>query len=884
MSQSKSFRETLHQSFNTFIKQQEELLNGKDYIKIDLHCHDHNSSVPDEQIGRILNVPETWLTTESLVKTLEKQQTDLITITNHNNAISCFDLRNKGKDVLVGAEFTCRVPEYNVSIHVLAYGFDENQETHLNQLRPELYQFLSYCKEEEIPTIWAHPLYFYSPGGIPPMDFFHKMVLVFERFEVINGQRDTWQNMLVKVWIESYSKQQLDALSEKYGIDPRVYCRDSYAKTFFAGSDSHMGLFAGTTGSYLLIENLSEKIQNTPLSILAKEAILNGKSAVYGTYQNSEKLTFAFLDYFLQIALYKDDPGMLRIILHKGNPQDKLISLFISNAITELQYHKMTMRFIRAFHQGFRGKKNIRPQRFVLSQSYRNILSQASHLAKAANLSGDDQLSGIKQTIDRVYEQLSKLFFQRLEKKIEYLKKSTNKKGINPQSFIAALDMPADFRHYFHSSYIKSNNSSNQNNLIRFLNGLSFPFLASNLLLAAEFASAKVLFNNRKLLNQFAETLGRFQPPKRILWLSDSFDDKNGVAMVLKSILKEVQELNLPIDFLICSKNIQPDSHLFVIKPQLEFNTALYPDQAIRIPDMKQIHSIFQNGEYDQIICSTEGYMGFAALYLKNAFTVPASFYMHTDWMQFAKDSGKMNRENLSKLRRILREFYRQFDSVFVLNSEHRLWLESSDMMIDPKKIYQTAHWVDEYFVPKANSKKELFGSEKDDLILLFSGRLSREKGLIDLTEIYKGLKNRVPNLKLVFAGSGPMEKELKELLPEATFLGWIEHDKMPEIYSSADLLILPSRFDTFSVVVLEAMSCGLPVAAYHSKGPKEIIQNNSNGFLAKDIQSMINQITLFFLDPELKNSILKNTIKRAQEFDKKTILTQFMKDLSPIA
>ena len=100
-------------------------------------------------------------------KTLKKNKTDVITITNHNNARSCFVLQKKGIDVLIGSEFSCYVPDFNVGIHVLTYGFDQEQEIILNKLRKNIYQFLQYTNENDIPTIWAHPLYHYSTQGTP---------------------------------------------------------------------------------------------------------------------------------------------------------------------------------------------------------------------------------------------------------------------------------------------------------------------------------------------------------------------------------------------------------------------------------------------------------------------------------------------------------------------------------------------------------------------------------------------------------------------------------------------------------------------------------------------------------------------------------------------
>ena len=200
MNRSKTFSEEIAEKLDTFLKEQKNRFPEKDTITIDLHCHDHNSNVPDEILARILNVPETWLPSEDLISTLKSHGCDAFTVTNHNNSRSCYELMEKGEDMLIGAEWSCMVPDYKTGIHVLAYGFSQEQEKKLNKLRTDIYKFQEYTKENDIPTIWAHPLYHYKSDGIPPIEFFDKMSLLFERFEVMNGQRDSWQNMLVKVY------------------------------------------------------------------------------------------------------------------------------------------------------------------------------------------------------------------------------------------------------------------------------------------------------------------------------------------------------------------------------------------------------------------------------------------------------------------------------------------------------------------------------------------------------------------------------------------------------------------------------------------------------------------------------------------------------------
>jgi glycosyltransferase involved in cell wall biosynthesis len=263
---------------------------------------------------------------------------------------------------------------------------------------------------------------------------------------------------------------------------------------------------------------------------------------------------------------------------------------------------------------------------------------------------------------------------------------------------------------------------------------------------------------------------------------------------------------------------------------------------------------------------------------------VPAHFYVHTDWMMFADRVLHFDEQNKSRLRRILRAFYRGFDGLFVLNNDQRRWLTGKDMGFDPKKVFLTAHWADEGFEPKNTDKKNIFGVENDEPVLLFAGRLSDEKGVMEIPPIMEKVRARFPSAKAAFAGMGPKEQELRKLMPDAVFLGWVDHDKLPEIYSAADMLILPSRFDTFGCVVLEALSCGIPVAAYNTKGPKDIIIDGVNGYLSRNVNDMASRIIEYLGDGKLRRSFKKHSLKRAHEYDVEIILKRFLRDLKSAA
>ncbi len=875
-----SFFEELQEGLKDLTKNGNSL-DTRNTLKIDLHCHDYNSNKPDEILGRILNVPETWLPSETLIQKLENNGCNAFTITNHNNALSCWELKDKGLDILSGAEFTCTVPDFKTSIHVLAYGFNQKQEKTLNKLRNNIYYFQEYALENDIPTAWAHPLYFYSAKGMPPMDFFNKTALLFERFEVINGQRDTWQNLLTHSWLNTLSPEKIDDYTKKYDIKPSYFCKDPYKKSYIGGSDSHMGIFAGLTGTKLYINGLSVRKDEESVSELALDAIKNGNTYPFGGDNNSDKMAIAFLDYVCQIALNHKDPGLMRIALHKGSYQDKLLALLVTNSFGELRKHKVTMKFIELFHKSFLGISPHFTKKWFIPSVYKPVFDDTKKIAVSHKVKPDDIVNSYNNAIYSINNQLNKVFASRLQDKIQKMVSAGDFNDFELNTLVNKLELPSELRSYLDNKHEVQNKKISKPNINKFLDGLSFPFLASSLILAANFTSARVMYNTRTLLNKFTELTGKYKHPNRMLWLTDTFEDNNGVSMVLQSVLKNVRENNLPIDILIASDNLQSEPNLVVIKPLSIIDLPVYATQPLRIPNFMEIHKLFLDGGYDRIIVSTEGPMSLAALYLKYAFSIPAYFYIHTDWMVFAKKTLGLEKSGLSRLRRILRTLYNNFDGIFVLNSDQRKWLTGKQMNLNPSIVYHTSHWVDDNIFPRESNKKHVFNIDNNCPVMLYAGRVSKEKGVNDLQNVFYSVKENIPDVKLVVAGTGPYLEKLKKKIPEAIFMGWVNHNQLPDIYSSADILLLPSKFDTFSMVVLEALSCGTPVAAYNNKGPKDIIIHNKSGYLIKNHKEMAYKVFRFFEDIEIQQKMKKFALERAKEYNSEKIMNQLLTDVN---
>jgi glycosyltransferase involved in cell wall biosynthesis len=130
-----------------------------------------------------------------------------------------------------------------------------------------------------------------------------------------------------------------------------------------------------------------------------------------------------------------------------------------------------------------------------------------------------------------------------------------------------------------------------------------------------------------------------------------------------------------------------------------------------------------------------------------------------------------------------------------------------------------------EVFHPRREGEPDIF-AELPRPIFLYVGRVAVEKNI----EAFLGLD--LPGTKVV-VGPGPQLEELKAKYPEVVFTGSKSGEDLTAAYNSSDVFVFPSLTDTFGLVLLEAMACGTPVAAYPAPGPIDILPNSGAGRLA---------------------------------------------------
>jgi glycogen(starch) synthase len=168
------------------------------------------------------------------------------------------------------------------------------------------------------------------------------------------------------------------------------------------------------------------------------------------------------------------------------------------------------------------------------------------------------------------------------------------------------------------------------------------------------------------------------------------------------------------------------------------------------------------------------------------------------------------------------------------------------------------------------------FAAPAEKLVLLV-GRLVYEKGFQLALDALPSLIERLPNVRFLVAGSGTHEAELKAqaerlgLSEHGTFLGWIGDDALHSLYRIADLCVVPSIYEPFGLVALEAMACGCPCIVADTGGLREVVPSGErvglrfNGGDAEHLGVMIERL---LVDGQLRERLVIEASEHVLRFD----------------
>jgi L-malate glycosyltransferase len=168
-----------------------------------------------------------------------------------------------------------------------------------------------------------------------------------------------------------------------------------------------------------------------------------------------------------------------------------------------------------------------------------------------------------------------------------------------------------------------------------------------------------------------------------------------------------------------------------------------------------------------------------------------------------------------------------------------------------------------------------------NERILLHASNFRKVKRVGDVVKVFTEVNKEIPS-KLLFVGDGPERSHIEGLCRESgahndiRFLG--RQEQMEDILAISDLFLLPSEYESFGLVALEAMAGGVPVISTNAGGLPEININNVTGFLSNvgDVDNMSRNIINIFSDGKAFEEMKKHAIEQARKFDINTIVPEY--------
>lgn len=163
-----------------------------------------------------------------------------------------------------------------------------------------------------------------------------------------------------------------------------------------------------------------------------------------------------------------------------------------------------------------------------------------------------------------------------------------------------------------------------------------------------------------------------------------------------------------------------------------------------------------------------------------------------------------------------------------------------------------------------------------DEKLVLLVGRLVYEKGFQVALEALPQLIENVGNVRFLVAGSGTHEQELKDqaaelgLMEHGTFVGWIGDDVLHSLYRIADLTVVPSIYEPFGLVALEAMASGCPCIVADTGGLREVVPHENVGlrFRSRDPHSLATMAERVLTDADLRDRLITEASDHVLTFD----------------
>ena len=743
-------------------------------LRVDLQLHSRFSDRPSEWILRRLGMPQSYSEPEALHRKLDAAGMSLKTITDHNRLDGCLAIAHHA-DVFLSEEVTTYFPD-GCKIHLLVWNLTEAQHEEIQRLRPDIFELAAYLRQENLPHGVAHPLV--NINQVLTAAHVEKLVLLFRVFEGRNGNREPLAQDVLGLCLAALTPQKIAEFAERHRLEPT--CSDAHHKILFASSDDHSGLHPGRT--FTEVPN-GANAADFFAGLLAGEATLHGPPGDPLTLSSS---LYTTVFSFARDKIKKNAPVSAGLI-------GKMAERFLAGQNpTAFSFTERFGHVAEAVRTG-QALDFVKPGEVTLTREISAFLSDAK----------------LKRALDRIIAE---------------------EPNAQRRSFRMASHIANELTYRLITQFQKRIGKGNLIDAFQTVTGLlpvGFGILPYVVAFGQQAPDRAML---AQVARDFTGEVPRALRNEKRAWFTDTLEDVNGVARTIRAMAQAAGKSGADLTVVTSrSKLLIDDIPIKNFAPVGEFEIPEYELQKLSFPPFLDMLDYVQREGFTELIISTPGPIGLCALGCAKLLGLRTSGIYHTDFPQYARflsDDAFME----TLVWNYMQWFYGQVDVVYV-NSEfyRRRWV---DRGIAPEKLRIFPRGLDtELFNPKHRDEKYWTKRGAKGPVLLYVGRVSREKDLQLLIDVLPSLRKRVGKpFTLAIVGEGPYRAELETKLPGAIFTGILTGRELGIAYASADLFVFPSTTDTYGNVVVEAMAAGLPAAVSDIGGPRELVKSRSMG------------------------------------------------------
>ena len=201
------------------------------------------------------------------------------------------------------------------------------------------------------------------------------------------------------------------------------------------------------------------------------------------------------------------------------------------------------------------------------------------------------------------------------------------------------------------------------------------------------------------------------------------------------------------------------------------------------------------------------------------------------------------------------------------------------------------------HFLEATPLERKAIGLDKNDFVIVYSGRLKKEKGILELVQAMKQIHG-IPNLRLLVIGASfyganqtpsrfvsDLVEAVRQVRDKVVFTGFVNYAEIPSYLKCADLAVVPSMWEEpFGLTVVEAMAAGLPLITTRSGGIPEICEGVAT-IVERDgiVNHLKDAIIDLYQHPEKRKAMSEASLERSKQFDKETYARNFFAALETL-